>query len=333
MKKSTMTNQATRRPRAIVFSNFPQQLFENSFRPKLEAAGIDIQRIVNVDRSSGVDLSTADAVIAFVELMSNIQRDMLKSKTKLAGRRFIALTRKASEWPALLANIPVVPDPTPSNPRRIVHAVPPVEEPVPSAPVPEATVEDLRAEIALFEEENAALSEEKKAAAKALQERETAVLNFANKYEEERQKVEVLEGRIKEQIDIRAQLESELRLSREAVDALAHQVESLRKEPRTETEQDAKPGTVNAFKAHNTRLKRDLFDAQEEIKRLSVQLKRLSVLEARAPSTAAVQAAPVFDKQLLVEWLVVLRKADYKGVLELAAKYDVDAATILELLK
>lgn len=334
MKSKAMTNTATRRPRVIVYSNFPKQHFEKTIQPKLQAAGVDVHRVINVDRSESVDFSSADAIIAFVELMSSMQRDSIKAKAKMAGRRFFGFTRQASTWPAALSTIQIIPEATPSNVRRIVPPPRPalVEEAPPSLPIPDTTVEDLRAMLKLFEEENDELNKAKAAYDKTIKEREDRVVHFAKHFEEEKAKVVELENRLKEQINIRAQLESDLHLAKEAVDALERQLSQLKREPPEPPQVVEVENTrsIAALRAHNTRLKRDLFDAQEEIK-------RLAALGGQAPSSSTAmvvhQEAPAFDKQILVEWLVVLRKADYRGALELAAKYGVDAATILELLK
>lgn len=341
MKSNTMTSTATRRPRVIVYSNYPEQYFEKNIKSKLQAAGVDVQRVVNVDRSSSADLTAVDAVIAFVELMSSMQREAIKAKAKMAGRRFIGLTRTASSWPALLSNIQVIPDPTPSNVRRITGPVRPVlvEEAPPSLPVPEATVEDLRAMLKLFEEENVELNKSKALSDKVIKEREDRVLHFAKHFEEEKAKVTALEGRVKEQIDIRAQLEKDLTLAKENVDALARQVEAFKREGKAPMAGGEQPtvGSAAAYKAHHTRLKGDLFDANERIKKLEAELAGRPV--TKTVQVAAAAPAPVFDKAILLAWLSVIRKAEkgdgqaYKGLLELAVKYGVDPATVLELVK
>lgn len=347
MKSNTMTNVATQKPKAIVFSNFPIQYFEKNLQPRLQTAGLEILRVINFDRSKDPEVGAADVLVAFIEVMSQGQRTRIKDLAKKAGKRFVALQRRGgSEWGSLFASVPVAPPSnvrpikppsSPFNPAIPAGALSAVEEtPLSKFPVP--TSEDLQDLLRLFEEENAELYDAKKAFDKTLQEREDAVLNFATKYEDERKKVDVLEGRIKEQTAIRGQLEKDLNLAKENVDALARQVEAFRKDGKTPAAEDLPTtGSAAAYKAHHTRLKGDLFDANERIKKLEAEL---AGRPTKTVQVAAAAPAPApFDKAMLLAWLNVIRKAEkgdgsaYKGLLELAAKYNVDPATVLELVK
>lgn len=338
----------TRRCRVIVFSNFPVRYYEKNLLPRLQEAGADVLRVVNFDRSRNPDVSDADALVAFVEVMSSGQRTRIKDLAQKNGLRFAALARRGFQtWGA---HFPPVEN-LPSNVRAMRPVTHRMELPSSIEPEPasknlaEPSVTELQELITLFEEENTTFQNENVELVKAnaelskiLKEREDRVLHFAQHFEAERKKVVELEVRIKEQTNIRGQLEKELLLAKQNVDALARQVESLKKEPNTEV---ALPvGSAAAHKAHQTRLKGELFDAHEKIKALEAELARRPVAGkqvAMPPAPAA--PAPAFDKAIILAWLNVIRKADkgdasaYRGLLELAAKYGVDPATVLELVK
>lgn len=90
--------------RAIVFSNFPKDVFENSLKPKFDQNGVEILKVVRIDRSSNIDVSKADVLISMVELMSVGQRNKIKALAKTTGKRYIGLLRGGSDWTKELAS-------------------------------------------------------------------------------------------------------------------------------------------------------------------------------------------------------------------------------------
>lgn len=84
--------------KAVLFSNFPLDVFQNTLKPKFDAEGIEILRVVSADKGLGQRCDDADVVIAMIELMSNGQRDRVKALAKKAGKPFVALYRKGAMW-------------------------------------------------------------------------------------------------------------------------------------------------------------------------------------------------------------------------------------------
>lgn len=84
--------------KAVLFSNFPKDVFDNTLKPKFDQHGVEILRLVKIDISPNVDVSKADVVIAMVELMSSGQREKVKKIAKTAGKRYIGLSRKGGDW-------------------------------------------------------------------------------------------------------------------------------------------------------------------------------------------------------------------------------------------
>jgi len=99
MNSTAPANAQNKRMRAIVFSNFPKDTFENSLRPKFEALGIEVGKLVKPDRADGfADIRDFDFVVAMVELMSTGQKEKIKQLAKRSGKKYVPLNRQGATW-------------------------------------------------------------------------------------------------------------------------------------------------------------------------------------------------------------------------------------------
>lgn len=158
------------RVKAILFSNFPKDVFNNTLKPKFDQYGVEIVKVANIDRSPNVDLADADVVIAMVELMSGGQRTKIKELARRNNRRFIGLSRKGADWAKEFASIEpagrrAAPDAAVAPPSKSWTPVV-VPPPPPSDPAPETESEpqllepsELTEMLSLFEQENERLEE------------------------------------------------------------------------------------------------------------------------------------------------------------------------------
>jgi len=89
---------------AVVFSNFPDDVFENELGPKLIEFGVRVLRVYRPDRVAGdnLDMSQADVVIEFGDFMSHSQSEAIRKKVKILKRPLATLRRQSSEWPKVL---------------------------------------------------------------------------------------------------------------------------------------------------------------------------------------------------------------------------------------
>jgi hypothetical protein len=158
------------RVRAVLFSNFPKEVFNNTLKPKFDQYGVEIVKVANIDRSPNVDISEADIVIAMVELMSGGQRTKIKELARRNNKRFIGLSRKGADWAKEFSSVEAASRRaapgaavTPPSKAWTPVVVPP---PPPSEPVPETESEpqlpepsELAEMLSLFEQENERLEE------------------------------------------------------------------------------------------------------------------------------------------------------------------------------
>jgi transcriptional regulator with XRE-family HTH domain len=89
---------------AIVFSNFPDTVFDNDIRDKLVEHHVNVIRVFRPDRVdvAVADVSKADAVIVFIDFMSHSQDEIIRKKARLWKRPIASLRRQSSEWPKIL---------------------------------------------------------------------------------------------------------------------------------------------------------------------------------------------------------------------------------------
>ena len=92
----------------VVFSNFPENIFENEIRSKLLENRVNVIRVYKPDRTDAAitDVSQADAVLVFIDFMSHPQDELIRKKARAWGKSIIALRRQtSSEWPKLLETV------------------------------------------------------------------------------------------------------------------------------------------------------------------------------------------------------------------------------------
>ena len=92
----------------VVFSNFPENVFENEIRNKLLDNRVNVIRVYKPDRVDAcvADMSEADAALVFIDFMSHSQDDLIRKKARACGKPIIALRRQtSSEWPKLLETV------------------------------------------------------------------------------------------------------------------------------------------------------------------------------------------------------------------------------------
>ncbi len=172
--------------KAVLFSNFPKDVFEHTFKPKFDLHNVEILEVLRTDRTSTVDLSQADVVIAMVELMSAGQRERIKGYAKKQNCQFLALSRKGAGWGKDFERIMkrteapssvVLRTPEP-KPLALVPPPPPSEPAPPSVPAVDfdtLTAPQLRAELDMFEKENVRLEETQDRLEKKIAELEAVV--------------------------------------------------------------------------------------------------------------------------------------------------------------
>lgn len=84
--------------KAVLFCNYEQSLVNEKIRPKLAKFGVEVLRVVNVDRSGPVDTSRADILIYLVDLMSVGQKKKIKSIARNNKKRLISLQLQGTDW-------------------------------------------------------------------------------------------------------------------------------------------------------------------------------------------------------------------------------------------
>jgi len=92
---------------AIVFSNFPDALFDKEIRDKLIKQHVNVVQVYKPDRvdAAVADVSKADAVIVFIDFMSHPQDDLIRKKARAWGKPIAALRRQSSDWTRILADV------------------------------------------------------------------------------------------------------------------------------------------------------------------------------------------------------------------------------------
>lgn len=174
--------------KALLFSNFPPSVFENTLKPKFEQCSVEITRVANIDRSTMIDPGDADVVIAMVELMSTGQRQKVKDLAKKHGKKFIALSRKGADWSREFASaqasiekkvpsvIEVLEPPPPPKPKAwtpvLIASPSPEPEPAPLTIRSEIDQDEVAEMLSLFEQENEKLEEQLKIVKDRSQEKE-----------------------------------------------------------------------------------------------------------------------------------------------------------------
>lgn len=171
MESASDSRDVRGRVRAILFSNFPKEVFNNTLKPKFDQYGVEIVKVANIDRSPNVDIGDVDIVIAMIELMSSGQRAKVKDLARKNNRRFIGLSRKGADWAREFASVETaskraapgtaVTPPAKSPWTPVVVPPPPPSEPVPETESEPALPEpsELAEMLSLFEQENERLEE------------------------------------------------------------------------------------------------------------------------------------------------------------------------------
>lgn len=240
--------------KAILFSNFPKDVYENTLKPKFDLYGVDVLRVVRIDRTDNVDCSQADVLIAMVELMSNGQRDKVKTLARRYSKKYVALSRKGVVWEKTLADMTQQHREAeerrraPPSSRNVVNlnfdavrtsrvqtlspnqAALPREEAPPSVPCepepPEPTTEELQALLQMFEDENEKLEEQKGDLIERLKKSDALASGLERQLETTKTKVTARENRI---VDLEKQLAS-AKSDDQYFNSLVGQNDQLRKE-------------------------------------------------------------------------------------------------------
>jgi len=336
MVTTTPPSSATRNLRAVVFSNFPGQLFEKSLRPRFERYGIDIVKVANLDKSKSTSVEGADIIVAMIELMSAGQRNAAKDLAKHTGKYFVGLPNKG-DWGKYLSHFPRPPRLTPVPNKQ--QAPPSTPRPLPEAPEPpEPSLQDLKETLELYEMETEKLQEAKTTLEATLKERETALLNHAANVEKLRKENQTLEERLAEQTRIRGELEVGFTNLRKHTDGLERQLEAA-KRVSNDSPNDSSP----AMRAVNTRLKgrvsaleQQLNTAVSEMQDAKIRADRLEE-QLRTASRSNTQIA--LAKELLLDWsraIKMVQSGDargYKKLLEVAAQHGLDIPTVLSIIQ
>lgn len=146
----------------VMFSNFPPSFNEQTLGTKLAKYNVDILRTVNMDRNTTTPtLHDCDAVVAMVELLSNMQRNKVKDYAKRANKKYVPLLRKEDEhWVKAFGEPQIVRTAEHSAP--IVATITPIEPSKSDEKQQESQENELRELIALYEDENKRLLEEHK---------------------------------------------------------------------------------------------------------------------------------------------------------------------------
>lgn len=84
--------------KVVIYTGFPEDLVAKDITPKLERFGVEVLKVVNIDRGTVSAVADADALCALVEKMSDSQRNKVKAVAKNANKKFIPLGRQSSEW-------------------------------------------------------------------------------------------------------------------------------------------------------------------------------------------------------------------------------------------
>jgi len=191
--------------KAILFCNYELALINEKIKPKLDKFGVEILRVVNIDRSGPVDVSRADAVIFMVDLMSEGQRKKIKNIARNGNKRLISLQLQGTDWGRAFAYLAqeatqqavgAVSSPAWVSPPSHLRAVPPapiseeevVEEAAPvSLPEDRALIDEFGAENQKLEEDIRGLRE----TVQALEERLVDTLSDASDMEILQKKTEM----------------------------------------------------------------------------------------------------------------------------------------------
>lgn len=241
--------------KAILFSNFPKDVYENTLKPKFDLYGVDVLRVVRIDRTDSVDCSQADVLIAMIELMSNGQRDKVKTLARRYSKKYVALSRKGVVWEKTLADMVQQHREAeerrraPPSSRNVVNlnfdavrtsrvqtlapnnqAALPRDESSPSVPSepepPEPTTEELQALLRMFEDENEKLEEQKGDLIERLKKSDALAGSLERQLEASKAKITARENRI---VDLEKQIAS-AKSDDQYFNSLVGQNDQLRKE-------------------------------------------------------------------------------------------------------
>lgn len=86
----------------IVYTNFPDKMFEEEFLPKLQRFNLNVLRTIKPDRGMAASTEGADLLVALVATMAHSQYEGLQKMAKNAGLPLVALARQSSEWGEIL---------------------------------------------------------------------------------------------------------------------------------------------------------------------------------------------------------------------------------------
>lgn len=86
----------------IVYTNFPDKMFEKEFLPKLQRLDLNIIKTIKPDRGVQASVEGAELLIALVATMAHSQYESLQRMAKNAGVPLVALARQSSEWGQIL---------------------------------------------------------------------------------------------------------------------------------------------------------------------------------------------------------------------------------------
>jgi len=183
--------------RAVLVSHFPPAFTHETLIPKMNELGVQVDQVVNAERNKDFGLGSANLVICMRDYMSHSSYDAAKDAAKKASLPFVALTRKSSDWESKLgvAVKRIQAARVPAKPKRpnarfadvstLGYTPPePISEPVtePEEP-PEATTDELRELLAMFEEDNTKLGLELKAAEHLAASRQEEIYGLMRQHE------------------------------------------------------------------------------------------------------------------------------------------------------
>jgi len=100
--------------KCVVFSNFGGDYFEKSVRPKLEALGVEVVRVILPGKET--DFSAEyDLLVGFQDMTVKSQREAMKSAAKKYGKPSVFLSKSSPNWERELAErMPEIPAPPPA---------------------------------------------------------------------------------------------------------------------------------------------------------------------------------------------------------------------------
>src|ERR1700721_1961317 len=85
--------------KVVLFSQFVPLHLEQTVIPRLKARGVDVIKTVDFSRNKEIPAGDYDTILYMHEMSGHSDFDSIKAAAKLAGKKFLPLSRKSALSP------------------------------------------------------------------------------------------------------------------------------------------------------------------------------------------------------------------------------------------